>query len=121
MTEPSYSRQADVLDIEVLLGPGRAIVRLHGELDLAGRARLGAAIADCGKRDVVVDVARLTFLDCSGYTALEDAAAALAAHGHELCLVSARGAVARLLELLGPLLAADVPDAAASGLLRARR
>lgn len=69
MSERSASRQSYVLDIEVLLAPGRAVLRLHGELDLAGRARLRAAIADCANRDVVVDLARLTFLDCSGYTA----------------------------------------------------
>jgi anti-anti-sigma factor len=113
--------QADVLGIEVLLAPGRAVVQLHGELDLAGSARLLDAIADCGKRDVVVDLARLTFLDCAGYTALEDAATALAAHGHELCIVDARGGVARVLQLIGRRFAADVPDASAAEPIRARR
>lgn len=96
-------------------------MRLRGELDLADRRRVLAAIAGCGKRDVVVDLGRLTFLDCSGYTALEDAATALGEQGHQLCLVGARDGVGRILDLLGQRFAARLPDAAPVGLVPPRR
>lgn len=119
--EERISARGDVLGIERFLAPGRAVLRLRGELDLAGRRRLLAAIADCGRRDVVVDLAQVTFLDCSGYMALEDAATVLGEHGHELCLVGARDGVGRVLGLLGQRCAAHIPDAAPVGLVRPRR
>jgi anti-anti-sigma factor len=102
----------DELAIEVLVGAKSALVRLRGELDLAGRARLHSALARCGERDVAVDLADLTFLDCSGYTALDDAARELAARGRHLHLVGARGHVAKVLDLLRRLPSTTHPTAA---------
>ncbi len=52
-------------------------------------------------RDVEVNLAALTFLDCGGYRALVAARTALGQHRRTLTVVGAAGEPRRLLELLG--------------------
>jgi anti-anti-sigma factor len=102
------------LDIDVHVAPAGAVIRIYGELDLAGKSRLAAALDRAGERDVTVDLTHLMFLDCCGYAALAERATQLAANGHDLRLVGARGQVQRLLQLVSglarePTLAAPIP------------
>lgn len=80
------------------------IVTLRGECDLAAVDRLGTALASCtddGRRDAVLDVAGLEFLDCSGLDVILQAAHRCARAGGSLVLRSPQRAVRRLLELSG--------------------
>ena len=51
---------------------GRAVVALRGELDIADAASVGAALTAVAARgqELIVDLAALEFIDCSGLTAL---------------------------------------------------
>jgi anti-sigma B factor antagonist len=81
-----------------------AVARLSGELDLSGAcgllADLRPAVEQAG-RAVVVDLRGLTFLDCSGVTALVEAREAIQPEGVELVLAAPTRPVARLLSLTG--------------------
>ena len=80
---------------------GRHVVRVSGELDLAGRETV---IQSCTRAerplDVVVDMAELTFLDCAGYSALSSARSSLLQRGGTLTLINGVGEPARLLALI---------------------
>ncbi|WP_262283585.1 STAS domain-containing protein [Micromonospora sp. MA102] len=83
--------------------PGRTVVRLAGECDLAARDRLTGTLL--GAVDdapvVVVDLAAVEFLDSTGIHALVTAHHRARAADSRLYLVNATGAVATLLELTG--------------------
>jgi anti-anti-sigma factor len=51
---------------------GRVVVALRGELDVAGAAGVAAALAVLAAREglIIIDLARLEFIDCSGLAAL---------------------------------------------------
>jgi anti-anti-sigma factor len=82
---------------------GEVVVRLEGELDVAATAALEARLARLrrGRRDVVVDLRRLTFCDAAGLAALVRATQAARADGLGLATTPASGAVHRLIELTG--------------------
>lgn len=78
----------------------RHIVTLSGELDLVS---CKAATADCTEHlcvDVVVDLAKVTFMDCAGYRALVAANTILEARGGSLLLTGAVGEPLRLLSII---------------------
>jgi len=83
---------------------GVTVARLRGEVDLAGIAGLGRALAAAardGDRGLVLDLGDIAYLDSAGLHLLHDAARALAARGQSLRLAVAPGAaVLRLLELV---------------------
>jgi anti-sigma B factor antagonist len=83
---------------------GVTVARLRGEVDLAGIADLGRALAAAardGDRGLVLDLGDIAYLDSAGLHLLHDAARALAARGQTLRLAVAPGAaVLRLLELV---------------------
>ncbi len=83
--------------------PDRVVVTLAGECDLSVRDEMTAALdaAVRAARVVVVDAARLEFLDSSGMNALIAAYRAAGLAGGRLYLVNATGVVAELLELTG--------------------
>jgi anti-sigma B factor antagonist len=61
------------LDIVVETRGGSAVIRPHGELDIATVPSLRAAVIDAiaeGRVDLVVDLAGVTFIDSSGLGAL---------------------------------------------------
>lgn len=74
-----------------------------GEIDLATKDRLGAALAPLldDERPVLLDLSQVTFIDCSGLRVLQ---AARRAH-RRFAVVAPSDAVARLLELSGARLA----------------
>jgi anti-sigma B factor antagonist len=82
------------------LDDGREVVALAGELDLAGVASVRSALAGCDSRHVVVDLARLEFIDARGVSALVDAARTLGAAGGRLELHGSHGLVRRVLDVL---------------------
>jgi anti-sigma B factor antagonist len=83
--------------------PGRVVVALAGECDLAGREELASVLlaAVDSAELVVVDVAGLTFMDSSGVHGLVTAHHAAKQAGRRLYVVNAVGAVAAVLELTG--------------------
>ena len=84
-------------------GPGRTVVTLDGECDLAVRAELTAALltAVSGAQTVVVDLAQVTFIDSTGVHGLVTAHHAALAAGGRLHVRNATGPVATVLELTG--------------------
>ena len=54
---------------------GAALVRLDGEVDLSGSPRLRKALLELAfaRRDVVVDLSAVTYIDSSGIAALVEA------------------------------------------------
>ncbi|MEU4714151.1 STAS domain-containing protein [Micromonospora purpureochromogenes] len=83
--------------------PGRAVVRLAGECDLAAREELTAALlaAVAGAPIVLVDLGALDFLDSTGIHGLVTAHHAARAAGGRLYVVNARGPVANVLAITG--------------------
>jgi anti-sigma B factor antagonist len=96
---PNYGFVADVSQA----GDDLSVVRLAGELDLAGAPELSRALASIpatASTRVVVDLTKLAFMDSTGLRALIVAAKALAATGGTLTLAGPRPAVQRLFELV---------------------
>jgi anti-anti-sigma factor len=83
--------------------PGRVVVALTGECDLAGRDELAAVLlaAVDSAPAVFVDMAGLTFIDSSGLHAVISAHHAARRAGGRLFVVNAGGRVATLLDLTG--------------------
>lgn len=65
------------------------VVRIAGELDFSSCALVTRSCIEGHARDVVVELADLTFLDCGGYRAFEAARTALRQQGRTLTLVGA--------------------------------
>ncbi len=84
-------------------GPGRTVVTVHGELDLATADRLWTELEPLlGPRAVVVlDGSRITFLDSSGLRVLLQAGKRAGADGAAFRLVAPQPAVQRVLQLAG--------------------
>jgi anti-sigma B factor antagonist len=83
------------------LGPDRVVVVLRGELDLTDAtqfARALSAAAASGSR-VIVDLAGLAYMDCSGLSLLVSACGQARRAGGDLVLAAPRRPVARLLSL----------------------
>jgi anti-sigma B factor antagonist len=83
--------------------PGRVVVALAGECDLATKDELASALraAVTSAETVVVDVAELEFLDSSGVHGLVAAHRATLGRGGRLYVVNARGPVAHVLDMTG--------------------
>ena len=87
--------------------PDQVVVRLSGDADLSTARLLTDALtqaAGLGTRQVVVDVARTRFWDCSGLHALVDFTVGLDAAGRACRIVGAPPATRRLIA------AADLTD-----------
>jgi anti-anti-sigma factor len=96
--DPSVA--APPLAILVDAGDGIRVVKIAGELDLAGCELVARHCTEADARAVVVDLAALTFLDCGGYRAFVAARAELARHDRTLELTGAVGEPRRLLDLI---------------------
>jgi anti-anti-sigma factor len=84
-------------------GPGRSVVAVSGELDLATAGQLWAELEPLIKRDalVVLDGTAMTFLDSSGLRVLLLAGKRAAEGGTAFRLVAPQAAVQRVLDLSG--------------------
>lgn len=80
-------------------GQQPAVVRLIGELDLAGVPRLESVLAGLDG-DVDLDCSSLDFIDAAGLRAFQEAHEGCAARGCTLALVNPSPAVDRLLGLV---------------------
>jgi anti-sigma B factor antagonist len=92
----------NAFEVRVLSG---STVVVSGELDMATSAELSTVIEDVGVsgtvRVVVLDLARVTFLDSSGVRALLLAKAALSADGVKLVVDQASPQVATVFRIAG--------------------
>lgn len=78
-----------------------ALVTVVGEVDMAESADLAAALRDPLEHghDVVVDMRRVVFIDCTGFRALLSAAELARRRGHRL-LLRPSPAVSRMIRLI---------------------
>lgn len=76
-----------------------AVVRLHGELDLAGVPRLLSALA-CLDGDVELDCSGVDFIDAAGLGAFVRAHQQCAARGAKLVVVDPSLVVVRLMQMV---------------------
>ena len=85
--------------------PQRSVLRLRGELDACGEARLRwaicAVVSDHPRPILEMDLSALTFADCAGLSVMVWAHKHLAEQGHELVITGARPVIRRLLRLTG--------------------
>ena len=98
---------------------GVVVVSADGEIDLANRDALAAALsptaADLATRLLVCDLSDTTFLACSGLAVLLDARARLVARGAAMRLVTTDPTVLRVLDATGQRAVLDVrPDLASA-------
>lgn len=103
-------------------GPGVVVVSADGEIDLANRDALAAALspaaADPAVWLLVCDLSGTTFLSCSGLSVLLDARAELRRRGAALRVVTADATVLRVLDVTGQRAALDVSPEVATALSR---
>ena len=79
---------------------GRRVVQIGGELDIATCNKARRACLDGRGKDVVVDMADMTFMDCRGYGGLVAARQILQADGGSLTLNHQNGQPAEFLVML---------------------
>lgn len=98
--------QADpaALGITVPRNGGSSVVRVSGELDMASAPKLAAALrclclADGG--DLQIDIATMSFCDCSGLSVLLAAARDCRGRGGQFALVNPTPPLRRLIGLAG--------------------
>jgi anti-sigma B factor antagonist len=99
---------------------GHVVVALRGELDLLYAPAVATALADLAARRprIIVDLARLEFIDASGLAALAGGRRHARKAGGDLLLAAPRRAVRRVLTIIwkadGFAIHASVAEAAAS-------
>ena len=85
--------------------PQRSVLRLQGELDACGEARLRwaicAVLGDHPRQNLELDLSALTFADCAGLSVMVWAHKRLARQGQELVVTGAQPLIRRLLRLTG--------------------
>jgi anti-sigma B factor antagonist len=81
---------------------GHVVVALRGELDLADAASVTAALAEAAARapEIIVDLAALKFIDCSGVEALVDGRRQARHAGGDLVLAAPQRRVLKVLALI---------------------
>ena len=90
------------LSIESAHGPVAYVIRIEGELAVAGCSDLESALAAAERsqaEQIVVDLDQLSFIDAGGLETLLRASRRSASNGSRLRLTRGRGEVARLLSL----------------------
>ncbi len=92
---------------------GCVVVALYGELDIADAADVAAALAAAaaGRTGIVVDLADITFIDCSGVRGLARARVRARNGGGVVLLAAPRREVLRVIALTGLI---DISDICAS-------
>jgi anti-anti-sigma factor len=89
-----------VLDVSVSIDGGDHVVNVSGELDVRTRQVVEQACLTGHDLTVVVEMSKLTFMDCCGYAGLVAIRRALRERGGSLTLTNQVGQPARLLDLL---------------------
>jgi anti-sigma B factor antagonist len=92
----------DRLRIEIVLDGDTAVVRLHGELDLASAQALSARLQEAGAAGpaaIVIDLSELEFMDSTGLRSILMARERCDRIGQRFAIVPGGRQVARLLEI----------------------
>jgi anti-sigma B factor antagonist len=87
-------------DVQVVHEAGRVCIKVSGDLDFATAPELRAAL-DGANSEIVIDFARLTFLDAAGLGVLAQAHEQARRHGHRVVISHAGPMVRRLLTVTG--------------------
>jgi anti-anti-sigma factor len=103
----SYNRDDPTFKLHVSRRGGHRVVRVGGELDVATRAHVRHACLAGRGNTVVVEMAGISFMDCSGYGGLVAARLILEASGGSLTLRHQTGQPAELLDMLARLQSAN--------------
>jgi anti-anti-sigma factor len=90
-----------IIDLSAVKDGGRAVVALHGELDVTEAAGVASALAVVVARhpNIVVDLTRLEFIDCCGLRALAGAREQATRAGGDLLFTKPQQQVLRMLAL----------------------
>jgi anti-anti-sigma factor len=99
-TPPSTALGDLPFSVNVSRSGRRRVVHLGGELDVASRHLVRQACAIGRRKAVVVEMADMTFMDCSGYGALVAARRTLQEQGGSLTLRNPAGQPAEFLTML---------------------
>jgi anti-sigma B factor antagonist len=92
-----------ILSIDTRSAGGITRLRLAGEIDLSTAALLSQATTDAlepGPDSIIVDLADITFCDCTGFTWLITCRSAALAHGAAYQVVNPTGCPLRVMQLL---------------------
>jgi anti-anti-sigma factor len=93
------------LSVSTHTAHGVATLRLAGEVDLTAvdelTTAIGQAVQDPGVRGVVVDLARLSYLDSAGVAALVHGHRLADQHGRAYRVANATGIIERVLQVTG--------------------
>lgn len=103
-TLPAEQMDADDLHVEGDLQDGRATLRLVGEVDFYNAGRLGEAMEDLqrsGASTIVVDMARLEFIDSSGLHQLVRALRRQRESDGDVMLRAPKPSTRRVLDIVG--------------------
>jgi len=102
------------VDLSIRECNGLTVVTLRGELDVADAASVAAALSAAAERArvVIVDLARLEFIDSSGADALAEAARDARQGGKDFLLVAAQPQVLRVLAITAPAAVPSLPAGA---------
>lgn len=92
------------IDLKTEDGGDLLIFKLRGSLDLATSPTVRAALMDAtekGKKNLVVDLTQIEFLDSTGLGALIGAHRRATEHGGSFRVIVSEGPIARLLNITG--------------------
>jgi anti-anti-sigma factor len=91
-----------ILSVEAELGPDAYVLRIEGELDMAGCPELDRALREAEQaeaRRIILDLEALTFIDSSGLGVLVMASRRSASNGKRLEVTRGRGQPAEMFRL----------------------
>ncbi len=92
------------LGLEVVELKGNAVLSVRGEIDIASAPQLREQLIELigqGHRQIVVDLERVEFLDCTGLGVLVCALTEQRRHHHELALVCTQRHILKVFEVAG--------------------
>lgn len=98
----SLQEQQPTLAIKTEHGPSVCVVRIQGELDLAGCAELEQALSEAEQtpaRCIILDLDKLTFIDSSGLASLIRATRRSESNGNRLEMTQGSGQPADMFHL----------------------
>lgn len=99
---PEEEAMVGPLTIDVDNGPNGCVITLRGEFDLASAERFETLLAGLDvRRDIVVDLSGLGFMDSTGIRLLLKMSNQVLAAGRQLRIVPGVPAVQRVFELAG--------------------
>ncbi len=101
-----------VLLLDVFTTRNACVVHVTGELDLATRDQLVSVSTAGHHPTMVIDLGGVTFMDCSGYDALDTSRLVIEAEGRSVAITGQTGQPARLFQLIAELESVDCDGSA---------